>query len=396
VFIKELYRNCPVCNSSTGMVIHNQSFILVKDSNLPDNYDLVTCTNCGFVFADTSASQDDYNIYYSILSKYEDTSISSGSGFNQNDYDRLFRTGNTLEKYIKKNDSVLDIGCANGGQLNVLKERGFTNLIGVDPSKVCVNNVKACGIEAFQSNIFEQSFIDWEKKFDLIILSHVLEHIRDLGKAIQIAKEKLTNKGIIYIEVPDASRYNEFFIVPYYYIDCEHINHFSKDSLNRLMQQSGFISIETYQGQVKVNDHNDYPYFYSLFGMTNNLKIENNVDTSVLRSINSLLEQSKNNNNSDAIIQKLVVTQEEVIIWGAGQYALRLLASSNLLKANILGFVDSDKSKINKKLGKFEVYSPDFVTGKNVTLLICSALYYDEIIKMALQLNKDIKILILK
>jgi predicted SAM-dependent methyltransferase len=288
------------------------------------------------------------------------------------------------------------MGCANGGQLKVLKGRGFTNLTGVDPSKNCVNNVMKSGIDAFQTQIFDHVFFSWDKKFDLIILSHVLEHIRDLGDAIQIVKSKLTKKGLIYIEVPDASRYNKFYVVPYYYIDYEHINHFSKNSLNYLMQQFGFKSIETNQGEIKLNKQNEYPYFYSLFSLTNTQNVQICYDNSVLESFNSFLIQSKINNNLDIMLQMLVSSQTEVIVWGAGQFALRLLATSSLSKANIIGFVDSDISKRNKKIDKYQVYSPEFIVDKNACLIICSALYSDEILKSAFQLNKDIKYIVLK
>jgi SAM-dependent methyltransferase len=392
---KVLNRICPICNSSSGELIHNQSFVTFKESPLPRNYDIVSCTNCGFVFADTSASQEDYNTYYSILSKYEDADISSGSAFNQNDYDRMVRTADALEKYVEIGDAILDLGCANGGLLKVLKERGFKNLTGIDPSRICVNNVKSAGIEAVQTHIFEQFFIDWDKKFDLVILSHVAEHIRDLGTAVKIAKSKLTHKGIIYIEVPDATMYDKFFVVPYYFIDSEHINHFSGKSLDNLMQQYGFRNIYTCQGQYKITENIDYPYFYSLFDLKENVNSKVLFDDSVIHSFKSFLKQSEEDKNVNTIIQNLIKTQEEVVVWGAGQYALRLLASSRLSEVNIIGFVDSDRSKQNKIISSYNVFPPDFIVDKSATLLIISALYSDKIVKTALELNKDIKYIVL-
>ena len=31
---------------------------------IPDEYDVVSCDNCGFTFADVGANQDAYNYYY--------------------------------------------------------------------------------------------------------------------------------------------------------------------------------------------------------------------------------------------------------------------------------------------------------------------------------------------
>lgn len=395
MIVKNLIRKCPVCSSQVGRLMHNQSFVIMEGSPLPENYDLVGCESCGFVFADTSASQEDYNIYYSLLSKYEDLNISSGSGFNQNDYDRLVRTADVVGKYIQKTDSILDIGCANGGQLKVLKERGYSNLTGVDPSKACVNNVLSSDISAFQAHLFHQSFINWDRKFDFVILSHVLEHIRDLQMVIDIIKNKLTEKGILYIEVPDASRYEKFFVVPYYFIDCEHINHFSNHSLNSLISSKGFTLIHFAQDQIKLNDSIDYPIFYSLYKLTQKDSSKVEFDNTVINSFSKFLSQSAERDKSRKIIDQLVSSQEEVIIWGAGQYALRILATSDLQKANIVAFVDSDSSKQNKKIGNINVYSPDFIKNKKSILLICSALYAEDILSSALQMNKDLEYYVL-
>lgn len=388
---KKLIRKCPICDNLNGQIIHNQSFVVLKGSPLTENYDLVSCSGCGFVFADTSSTQDDYNSYYSILSKYEDSNVSSGSAFNQNDYDRLLRTANIIEKYAKKNDSILDLGCANGGQLKVLKDRGFSNLMGVDPSKVCVGNVISAGIDAFQAHFFDQSFIIWDKKFDFIILSHVLEHIKDLDMAIQIAKSKLTTKGILYIEVPDASRYDKFFVIPYYFIDCEHINHFSKKSLDNLLSKYGLKNIHSDQDQIKLNANIDYPIFNSLFSKTKEKVAKIDYDATVLESFKIFINQSIERDNSAKIIKQLVDSQEDIIIWGVGQFTLRLLGTTDLSKSNIIGFVDSDRSKHAKKINGINIYPPDFIVNKECTLLVCSALYANDILDVVKQLNSNIK-----
>jgi SAM-dependent methyltransferase len=390
--MKLLYRSCPICDNVNGEILYKQSFLLLSDSPLPNELDIVSCTDCGFVFADTPADQTIYNNYYAILSKYEELEIASGGGTTIYDYERIEVTTSKIQEIIPDcSSNILDIGCANGGLLKSLRQLGYKKILGIDPSKVCCNHVNNLGIQCIEGDIFSESFRLVSKTFDCIILSHVLEHIRDLDKAIELIKNKLNKNGILYIEVPDASRYNEYYVVPYYYIDCEHINHFSPQALNNLMQNFNLTTIESYQGKIKLNDHIDYPYFYSFFKTADDIQIKHSFDHSVIESFNLFLKQSQSQNKLNIIFEKLRTTQEEVIVWGAGQFALRLLASSALSDVNIIGFVDSDKSKQNKKLGLFNVYSPDFIIDKSATLLICSALYADEIKETVLQLNKDIK-----
>lgn len=84
---KKLFRNCPICNCESGQIIHSQSFILEQNNPLPNSYDVVSCLQCGFCFADTDASQKDYNDYYQNFSKYENIETYSEGG-GKNDYKR--------------------------------------------------------------------------------------------------------------------------------------------------------------------------------------------------------------------------------------------------------------------------------------------------------------------
>ena len=82
--IKKLNRFCQICGNEKGEILHHQKFCLPDNYILPEEYDIVCCNNCGFVFADTTANQKIYNNFYENFSKYEnlDSSISSGGGGN--------------------------------------------------------------------------------------------------------------------------------------------------------------------------------------------------------------------------------------------------------------------------------------------------------------------------
>ena len=62
-------------------------------------------------------------------------------------------------------------------------------------------------------------------------------------------KKLLNPNGIIYIEVPDANRYSNYYVVPFYYFDCEHINHFDINSLKNLFEDNEFKCSNRGSGQ---------------------------------------------------------------------------------------------------------------------------------------------------
>lgn len=79
-YMKHLLRPCPICDNLSGNILHKQIFSLQKNSILPNEYDVVSCSKCGFVFADTSANQNKYSEYYLSFSKYEDKNSIAASG----------------------------------------------------------------------------------------------------------------------------------------------------------------------------------------------------------------------------------------------------------------------------------------------------------------------------
>lgn len=119
-------RVCPVCNSNEKTLLFEQSFSNFSDKNLLDSYKVVSCNKCGFCFADNIPNQEVFDAYYKEMSKYE----KSDPDYTESEYD-LKRFHQTVE-YIKsnienKNLYTVEIGCATGLLLSLLKKDGFTN-----------------------------------------------------------------------------------------------------------------------------------------------------------------------------------------------------------------------------------------------------------------------------
>ena len=385
--MKKLNRRCSICNNNFGIILHTQNFVLDQNNPLPLSYDVISCSQCGFIYADVKASQKDYNKYYKDFSKYESAEVSSGSGINFLDKRRLLDTANDIIKYIQNKEAhILDIGAAMGGLLNVFKQYNYKNLYALEPSISCVAYMK----KEYQLNAYHGGLLDdfndifGQRKFDFIILSHVLEHIYDLQKAILNIKSILNKNGKIYIEVPDARRYAKFYVVPYYYFDIEHINHFDKNSLSTLMGNYGFENVYTQEKVMQVSETIKYPAFFEILELTQTSK----------DSITEYIKLSENNSINDTL-QKLVFSQEACVVWGAGNYAKRLLANTDLIKCNISYFVDQDSTKQGKYINDIEIKHPDALQNFKNTIIVVSALYSLDIIATIKNSNHTNKILIL-
>lgn len=72
----------------------------------------------------------------------------------------------------------------------------------------------------------------------LMIYSHVFEHLLAPAGALAEARRRLAPAGLVYIEVPDASRYDS--AVPWRALYQEHLGHFDPASLECLLLRAGF------------------------------------------------------------------------------------------------------------------------------------------------------------
>jgi len=92
-----------------------------------------------------------------------------------------------------KDIRIADIGCGEGYVLHQIQKHGFNNIIGVDiAEKSAYEN-----IEVINGNVEHLPFPD--HSFDVVTCNHTLEHVMDLGKAVQELKRVAKNKLIITI-----------------------------------------------------------------------------------------------------------------------------------------------------------------------------------------------------
>lgn len=380
-------RPCPICSCSEKTSLYSQDFNN-RDLSLIENYDVVACKNCGFTYADNVPSQADSNNYYAEMSKYE---FNYKDGIASKDHtDHYKKVVNFLIPHINDNNAkILDIGCSTGGLLSIFKLKGYSNLSGIDPSALCVKTAReSYKIEATVNNI---SSFDTDEKFDLIILSAVLEHLCDLGRSMQKIQSLLKDQGLLFIEVPDAERFDSYVSAPFQQFSVEHINYFSQYSMRNLLSKFSFEVIKIQPDENRSNLVADPDIFIlSRKRDKNDFKIiRDDISESSIR--NYITQCSEADLKIRKIIQAKLLNKNKVIVWGVGTHTQRLIGSG-LDLSKVLFFVDSNARYIGKKLNGIEVKSPSDIK-EETPILISTYIYQREIayqIKKVLKLNNEI------
>ena len=91
--------------------------------------------------------------------------------------------------------SVLDIGCGWGQTLKYLSSRGSV-CAGFDPAPEAVAYVQSCGIECVCAGM-ERMDVFGSRRFDVVLLMNVLEHLADPVMVIQeIRRSVLSENGV--------------------------------------------------------------------------------------------------------------------------------------------------------------------------------------------------------
>jgi 2-polyprenyl-3-methyl-5-hydroxy-6-metoxy-1,4-benzoquinol methylase len=374
------HRACGACGATGSTVCHHQRFIVPDGYPLPNEYNVVVCNRCGFVYADPAASQSDYDHFYCEWSKYDDSETSTGSGLSPYDAARLAATASDIARALpSRAASILDAGCATGGLLTALRDEGFASVAGLDPSPRCASACRERGFEAYIGSI--ASAPQNMPKFDCVVFSHVLEHVYDIPSFFTAARELLSPGGYLYLETPDATRYDDYLYAPFQEFNTEHINHFSARGLENAARRYGFQRVVVEQKLLQTAADTIYPAVFGLFRDCGQAADERVVcDQELPSRIDGYIRHSAE------LMEKInhhlasrLANVDRVIVWGAGQLAMKLLSLPCLAQVQVRALVDNNPILRGKTLAGAPVVSPKEIAGTREPIVIATLLHADEI-----------------
>ena len=342
-------------------------------------YDLVVCELCGAAYSDAIPSQTVFDRYYEEMSKYERNHFDGA--VNPVDAERYRNVADMLAPHLRERDAIADIGCATGALLAELKRRGFGNLFGIDPSPACVAaGRKLYGIEMRALTIGRLQEI--AERFDTVILGGVLEHLCDVDASVDRVTGLLKPDGRLYIEVPDATRYHEWFSAPYQFLSMEHVNFFSPQSLSNLMFRHGLQPVFVERVTRWLSPTSAEPAISGLFRPIDpvNPSAAFVFDSETGPTLKMYFDTSRElESKINAIIDGLTEAHAPLAVWGAGTHTLRLLETSSLAKANLVAFIDSNSRYQGKTLHGVPILAPSDWHDRSATVLISSQVAEREI-----------------
>jgi 2-polyprenyl-3-methyl-5-hydroxy-6-metoxy-1,4-benzoquinol methylase len=209
-----------------------------------NGYSIYRCDNCGLEM--TELKQNINTFIKSNYSKgYFNGKVESGAYINYRD-DKLYIQKN-LDKFIKEikkikpNGTLLDVGCAMGFFIEIANKAGF-NTYGFDPSEYAIGEVNQN-----ISNKVKVGTIDSvtypKKKFDVITLFDVFEHLADPLQDMKRINSWLKDDGIIVIATGNIDSLAAKILKRRwtFYIPPQHLFFYNHKTITHLLSLSGFI-----------------------------------------------------------------------------------------------------------------------------------------------------------
>lgn len=207
--------NCIICGQGLEMLVNSPK--------------IWKCPNCGF--GQTENPKVQTNQYHRDKVYVDEEKL----------FRNIFQKRVNIICRLNKSGSALEVGCSTGLMLYLLQKKNW-EVLGVEISKIAANKANKRGIKVIREN-FEKVKID--KKFDLIIFNHSLEHLQNPIKIIEKTKKMLKGNGLIYIDLPNFGGLSSKIYGKNWplLLPNEHLWHFSLKSLEILFGKAGFKTI---------------------------------------------------------------------------------------------------------------------------------------------------------
>jgi len=219
--------------------------------SLKDRYGLympvVICKDCGLIQTNPRMSQESYNEFYNV----EYRKLYGGQETPTNEFlVKQYGQGRLIYRYVEKylNEKsdgcqlyVVEIGCGAGGILKYFYDKGC-RVKGLDLGEEYIAYGKS--VYGFDLSVGTASSLDVNDRPDLIIYSHVLEHILDPKSELEVIRQFMREGSMLYIEVPGIFNLAESYKYDFLrMMQNAHVYHFSLATLKNLMSSCGYSFI---------------------------------------------------------------------------------------------------------------------------------------------------------
>lgn len=235
-----VYTNCPACD------LNNYNFKFEKY-----NFTYVECKNCHSLYVNPRPTPEILNWYYKNSENYKFWNKfifpqSEKSRVENIFKPRLKRVLNICDKEKVNKDLFLEVGPGFGTFGKLMKDENyFKRYIAVEPMPDLAKSCRKKGLDVIEKNIED---INLKKnKASVIAFFEVIEHLYSPKNFLVNLKKLLKKNGLLFITCPNFHGFEVQTLGKVSdTVDIEHLNYFNISSLSKLLENSGYLVVESF------------------------------------------------------------------------------------------------------------------------------------------------------
>ncbi len=244
-------RECCLCKFKNTETISPK----VRDSK---KHRVIKCKKCKHIQLFPIPNEAEEKKFYD--ENLQDKNIEFFGGLKENrikSKEDTLRRVNFVKKLIPKKGKILEVGSGHGFFLESMEKLGY-DITGIEISK----EKRKLSKKITKSKILNINLLTEDiklKKFDAIVLFHVLEHLSNPSKFLKKISALLNLNGKIILEVPNSDDKQLISNLAYrtFYWQRAHLHYFNPKSLNSVIRKTGLrtkiVGVQRYSIENMIN-----------------------------------------------------------------------------------------------------------------------------------------------
>ena len=338
---------CPLCGAAAGEVAQGQRLGLAGLGTISVGFGY--CQSCGHIYQVKPPTEAQLAKHYEQFSNY--TALDPQAARKAPPARSTLRLLALAEAHSVNRGLIYEVGCATGAHLNHFRRAGW-QVCGCDPSpKACAQAKSIHGIDIDCGT--EADVMPRKRDLDVILFSHVLEHLSDPISALRRAREALAPDGRVVLEVPCAIQPN---LSPPGWFTFEHLSYFSETSVMAMLAAAGLEPLE----MRIVMRAEIYPVI-GVVAATAAHQSPVRADPLEVERTRTFLTQliARDNAQWNATTEILSGLNGPIYLWAAGVHTAQLFDRTAIESdADVIAIVDSDSQKWGQFQAGYEIISP--------------------------------------
>lgn len=233
---------CNNCGQTNLELLYNAPVFDSRTDETGKNFGIARCRSCQLV---NTTGTDADEVAEAYTSEYYGSASSKFVSFIERviSLTTVFRARKILQVWrgsqpMEETPFVLDIGCGRGQLLRAFQSQG-ASVLGLERREFPTDDVPSDILRV--GSISDPEYTD--RKFDIIVLWHVLEHLEKLETLLDEITNHLNDNGLLIIAVPNFSSLQQrIFSEHWFHLDLpRHLVHIDSKWLQQQLKNRSYV-----------------------------------------------------------------------------------------------------------------------------------------------------------